>query len=59
MLLRLLLEVERDLAKQRQGMRTDLVKPEVTSSSFELEVGQARVVVAEASGLRRRHLNDF
>ena len=34
-------------AKQRQGMRTDLIEPNVTLSSNELEVGQARDIVAD------------
>jgi ParB family transcriptional regulator, chromosome partitioning protein len=47
-----LLEIERELAKQRQGVRKDLKEP--TSSSIELEVKkveQARDLVAKRIGL--------
>jgi hypothetical protein len=46
-------KIEAELAKQRQGTRTDLVKPKVTSVSNETEVsGKAMDVAAKQVGLK-------
>ena len=47
-----LLEVERELAKQRQLSRLQFVRDNISSSSFELnDKGQARDIVARTAGL--------